>query len=124
MHVVFEKSPIAGKKMRATFYSDKTMQDKIKHTDFGAQGYRDYTLMSDKDNVHYIPDLQERLKIKSLYQMRHRNDNIRDPTTAGALSFFVLCCIVFSGLSVSRIFFPAIGLFSTATCIFIENFCR
>lgn len=90
MHVVFDKSPIAGKKMRATFYSDKTMQDKIKHTDFGAQGYRDYTLMSDKDNVHYIPDLQERLKIKSLYQMRHRNDNIRDPTTAGALSFFVL----------------------------------
>jgi hypothetical protein len=68
MHLV--PSPLKGKKWRAVF-SDGT------HTDFGAEGYEDYT-------THHDPLRRER------YRQRHRNDYIENPRTAGALSWYIL----------------------------------
>jgi hypothetical protein len=89
MDVNIARSPISSKKWRATFVDKKT-GEVLKSTDFGATGYRDYTLMSDKKTQHYEPSLQERLKVRSLYQARHKNDKLDDPSSAGALSYFVL----------------------------------
>lgn len=64
-------SPVAGKKLRATF-SDGTT------TDFGATGYSDYTKHGDKER-------------RDAYIARHKKDLATgDPTRAGYLSMFVL----------------------------------
>ncbi len=69
--VSIKKSPIKGKKLRATF-SDGT------HTDFGAAGMSDYT-------KHRDPERKKR------YIARHRSrENWNKPKTAGALSLYVL----------------------------------
>ena len=57
---------------------------------FGQKPYRDYTLMSDKNSVHYLSDKKQRDKVKEAYRTRHKNDNLRDPESAGALSMFIL----------------------------------
>jgi len=57
---------------------------------FGGKGYRDFTLMSDKNSVHYLSSKKDREAVKEAYQARHKNDNIDDPETAGALSMAVL----------------------------------
>ena len=65
------KSPIKSKKYRAYFSNGK-------HTDFGAKGMSDYTKHKDK-------------KRKSRYMGRHRKrENWRSPTSAGALSRYIL----------------------------------
>jgi hypothetical protein len=65
------KSPNKKKKYRAYFSSGK-------HTDFGAVGYQDYT-------KHKDPERKKR------YMSRHRKrENWKSPTTAGALSLYVL----------------------------------
>jgi len=64
-------SPIEGKKLRALF-------DDGTHTDFGAAGMDDYTKTHDKD---------QRMR----YLTRHsKNENWRNPKSAGALSRFIL----------------------------------
>lgn len=69
-----EDSPIDGKKWRA-FFRDG---DKIKHTDFGASGYEDYTQHHDKER-------------RRLYRERHQKDlQTGDPTRAGFLSYYIL----------------------------------
>jgi len=57
---------------------------------FGQKPYRDYTLINDKKSVHYIKDRKDREAVKEAYQARHKNDNLDDPETAGALSMFIL----------------------------------
>jgi hypothetical protein len=74
----------AKKKFAAFFPTSK----KVIH--FGQKPYRDYTLMSDKNSVHYLSSKSERDKVKEAYISRHSNDNLDDPESAGALSMFVL----------------------------------
>lgn len=65
------KSPKKEKKYRAYFSNGK-------HTDFGAAGYSDFI-------KHKDPARKER------YIKRHRSrENWKDPTTAGALSLYIL----------------------------------
>lgn len=69
-----EDSPMDGKKWRA-FFRDG---EKIKHTDFGASGYEDYTQHHDKER-------------RRLYRERHQKDlQTGDPTRAGFLSYYIL----------------------------------
>lgn len=57
---------------------------------FGASKYRDFTLMNNVDNQFFEPIEIERLKVKKAYLMRHSKDNLNDPTSPGALSYFLL----------------------------------
>ena len=57
---------------------------------FGASKYRDFTLMNDPKSEFYEPDEVERLTVKKNYLKRHMNDNLDDPTSPGALSYFLL----------------------------------
>jgi hypothetical protein len=75
MKVTLVKSPIAGKKWRATF----THEDgKETHTDFGDATMEDYT--QHHDGLR-----------RANYLSRHRaRENWRDPTSAGSLSRHLL----------------------------------
>ena len=65
----------ADKKYMATFETDK---GRTKTTHFGASGYDDFIKTKDE-------------KKKAAYIARHKvNENFNDPTTAGALSRFIL----------------------------------
>lgn len=69
--VSITKSPVTGKKWRATFSDDTT-------TDFGATGYSDYTKHRDKER-------------RDSYIARHKSDlETGDPKRAGYLSMFIL----------------------------------
>jgi hypothetical protein len=63
-------SPISSKKWRA-IWSDGTK------TDFGATGYSDYTIHKDRQR-------------RERYRMRHQSDNLDDPKSPGALSWYIL----------------------------------
>lgn len=68
-------SPLASKKYRAVFYDNG---EKIRHTDFGAKSYEDYTTHGDKQR-------------REDYLRRHKpNEDWDDPYSAGALSRWVL----------------------------------
>lgn len=69
-------SPIKTKKYRAIWF-DKDGEE-IRHTDFGAKRYEDYTIHNDRVR-------------KNRYIRRHKaNEDWEDPYTAGALSRWVL----------------------------------
>jgi len=57
---------------------------------FGQKGARDFTLINNKNSEFYIPDRAEREKIKKAYQTRHRKDNLDNPYSPGALSWYLL----------------------------------
>ena len=61
-----------------------------KTTHFGASGFKDYTLMNNKSSQFYEPDKDKREKTKKNYQSRHKNDNLKNPYSAGALAFYLL----------------------------------
>jgi len=70
------KSPMEGKKLRATF--EDAEKGREKHTDFGATGYDDFTKTKN-------------LTQRNAYRIRHSNDlNTGDPTRAGFLSYYIL----------------------------------
>ena len=69
-----QKSPNKQKKWMITF---KKADGTLLSVHFGANGYDDYT-------IHKDPDRMRR------YQARHKNDNIDDPFSAGALSWYIL----------------------------------
>jgi hypothetical protein len=70
------KSTRADKKYMAVFENKETGRTKTTH--FGAAGMSDYTIHKDDER-------------KQRYMNRHRdNENWRDPTTAGALSRWIL----------------------------------
>ena len=74
-YVALMKSPIGGKKFRAVFIREGK---EISHTDFGAEGYEDYTTHKDE-------------KRKEEYLARHKaRENWNDYRTAGALSRWLL----------------------------------
>jgi len=71
-----KKSDKSNKKMMAVFYNPKTNRTNTIH--FGAAGMSDYT-------IHKDPERRKR------YIARHcKNENWKDPATAGALSRFIL----------------------------------
>jgi len=80
-------SKAKGKKWTAYFMLDN---GKEKAVNFGAKGYRDFTLMNDKTSKFYEPDKAKRESVKAAYIKRHAKDPINDPLTAGALSRWIL----------------------------------
>jgi len=62
-----------GKKYTAKF----VLNDKVKLIHFGAKGYEDYTTHKDK-------------KRRDQYRARHAKDNLTNPMSPGALSWFIL----------------------------------
>jgi len=61
------------KKYDAKFLIDG--KDKV--TSFGAQGFEDYTIHKD-------------IRRRDNYRARHKNDNLNDATSPGALSWYIL----------------------------------
>ena len=45
----------------------------MKHR-FGAKGYRDFLLINDKNSKYYLPNKEDRDKVKRAYKSRHRGD--------------------------------------------------
>ena len=75
------------KKYVATFMID----GKEKKVSFGAKGYRDNTLINDKNSKFYLKKLVDRNVVKASYIRRHeKNEDWNNPLTAGALSRFLL----------------------------------
>jgi len=72
--VSLEPSTIKNKKWKAVF---KSNENKHKTVHFGDSRYEDYT----QHKNYYRMEL---------YQKRHQHDRLRDPTSAGALSYFIL----------------------------------
>jgi len=69
------KSNKTGKKMMAKFKNKKTGRESTTH--FGASGYDDYTIKKDKEQ-------------RTRYRKRHAKDNLSNPRSAGALSYYIL----------------------------------
>ena len=57
---------------------------------FGQKGARDFTRISDRKSSFFIKDKVEREKVKDAYLSRHKKDDISDPLTPAALSWFIL----------------------------------
>jgi len=73
-----KKSDLKNKKWCATFEkTDENKKKHEKHTYFGASGYEDYTIHKDKNR-------------RTLYRIRHKYDRLDDPTSPGALSYWIL----------------------------------
>ena len=75
------KSPMAKKKWRALFEHDGHGPGLGKtrfHTDFGAEGYKDFTQGASPERA-------------TLYRLRHEKDlETNNPTRAGYLSYYIL----------------------------------
>lgn len=81
------KSSNQSKKWDAIFMID----GKEKKVSFGASGYRDNTLINDKNSKFYLPKILDRNVVKSSYIRRHeKKENWNNPLTAGALSRWIL----------------------------------
>ena len=64
---------------------------KEKAVNFGADGYRDYTLINDKTSKFYLPKKADRDVVKTAYLRRHKaREDWTKPMTAGALSAWIL----------------------------------
>ena len=50
------------------------MEEEGHSHNFGATGYRDYTLMNNSASKFYEPDEAERKKVRAAYRARHRGD--------------------------------------------------
>jgi hypothetical protein len=68
------KSKNKQKKWVAVFRLDNGKERRIR---FGAAGYDDYTIGASKDQ-------------RKFYRQRHQGDNLKDPLTPGALSYYIL----------------------------------
>lgn len=74
-----EPSDLITKKWRANFSNTET--GKTKTVNFGARGYRDYTLIDNKAEANAA---------RENYRSRHAGDNLSDPLSPGALSWWIL----------------------------------
>ena len=73
--VSITKSSKSNKKMMAKFKNKNTGRESTTH--FGAAGMDDYTKTKDKAQ-------------RDRYRNRHKGDNLNNPRSAGALSWYVL----------------------------------
>tara|TARA_R110002020_G_scaffold117879_2_gene269386 strand:+ start:449 stop:658 length:210 start_codon:yes stop_codon:yes gene_type:complete len=46
--------------------------------------------MNDRTSKFYEPDPAEREKVKARYRLRHKGDNLSNPFSPGALSYYLL----------------------------------
>jgi len=65
----------SGKKLMATFKDKDTGRESVTH--FGQKTADDYTIKKDKEQ-------------RARYRSRHRGDNLTNPRSPGALSWYVL----------------------------------
>lgn len=72
-----EPSTLSKKKFDAYFTYTKDGKKHEKKVSFGAAGYSDYTQHKDKQR-------------RENYRSRHKNDNIQNPLSPGALSWYIL----------------------------------
>lgn len=68
------KSKNPEKKWVAVFRMDNGKERRVR---FGATGYLDFTIGGTRDQ-------------RKLYRIRHEGDNLKDPTSPGSLSYFIL----------------------------------
>lgn len=81
------QNPTAKKKFKAVFEIDGEEES----VTFGARGYRDFTLVNDKNSKFYLPKMADRIKVRDQYLKRHaKNEDWDDPYSAGALSRWIL----------------------------------
>ena len=80
-------SDVKGKKYSAYFMLDSGKEKKV---NFGAKGYRDFTLMNDKESKFYEPDKKKREAVKARYLKRHERNGFSNPMTPNALARWVL----------------------------------
>lgn len=73
--ISIKPSTKSGKKLMATFKDKESGRESVTH--FGAKGYDDYTIKKDKAQ-------------RTRYRDRHRKDNLSNPRSAGALSWYIL----------------------------------
>jgi len=76
-----------GKKWTAYF---KMPDGKERVVSFGATGYRDYTLVSDKKSKYYLKTKAERRAVKEAYIKRHSKEDQTDPMKPATLSRYIL----------------------------------
>lgn len=79
-------------KLRKSKRDDKkwVAKDENRTIHFGQKGARDFTLINDKNSKHYLTSPVERNKVKDAYQARHARDNLTNPFSPGALSYYIL----------------------------------
>ena len=73
--VSIKPSTKSGKKLMATFKNKKNDRESVTH--FGASGYTDYTKSKDTEQ-------------RARYRARHKGDNLTNPRSPGALSWYIL----------------------------------
>ena len=73
--VSIKPSTKSGKKLMATFENKNNKRRSVTH--FGATGYSDYTKSNDKEQ-------------RARYRSRHKGDNLTNPRSPGALSWYIL----------------------------------
>ena len=87
--VDIEPSTRKDKKLMAIFKNKDKKKIKVIH--FGARGYRDYTLITNKNSPYYIEDEDKQKKVRTLYINRHKKrENWDAPDNSGSLSRWVL----------------------------------
>jgi len=65
-------------------------KDENRTIHFGQKNARDFTLINKPTSKFYIPDRAEREKVKKAYRSRHAKDNLNNPFSPGALSYYIL----------------------------------
>ena len=82
MPMILRKSNRSNKKY--------VVKDEKRKVHFGDDRYRDFILMNDPKSKYYEPNKNERERVKKNYQRRHKGDNLENPFSAGALSYYLL----------------------------------
>lgn len=82
MPLKLRKSSREGKKWQ--------IKDENRIVHFGQANARDFTLINKRSSKHYIPSREEREKVKKAYRARHAKDNLNNPFSPGALSYYLL----------------------------------
>tara|TARA_R110002096_G_C14399910_1_gene707322 strand:+ start:482 stop:799 length:318 start_codon:yes stop_codon:yes gene_type:complete len=82
MPLKLRKSKREGKKWVA--------KDEKRTIHFGQENARDFTLISKPSSKFYLADPKEREKVKKAYRARHAKDNLDNPFSPGALSYYIL----------------------------------
>ena len=67
-----------------------TAKDENRTIHFGQEGARDFTLINKPTSKFYLADPKEREKVKKAYRARHAKDNLNNPFSPGALSYYIL----------------------------------
>lgn len=66
------------------------VKDEKRTIHFGDDRYRNFILMNDRNSKYYEPNPSERERVKDNYRNRHKGDNLENPFSAGALSYYLL----------------------------------